>query len=75
MFRSLSRSTIVVLVVAAVLTVMAAILELLDDLACPLRFKLLGIPDRFVPHGRQARLMQTLGLDRAGIAEALRSIL
>ena len=33
----------------------------------------LGLPDRFVDHGDQAQLLASLGLDRAGIAAAIRA--
>jgi 1-deoxy-D-xylulose-5-phosphate synthase len=33
----------------------------------------LGLPDRFVDHGDQAQLLASVGLDRAGIAAAIRA--
>jgi 1-deoxy-D-xylulose-5-phosphate synthase len=33
----------------------------------------LGLPDRFVDHGEQAQLLASIGLDRAGIAAAIRA--
>ena len=33
----------------------------------------LGLPDRFVDHGDQAQLLESVGLDRAGIAAAVRA--
>lgn len=53
----------------------AAILEMLSDLGQPLKFKLLGLPDRFIEHGAQAKLMDKLGLNAKGIRSALDEIL
>jgi 1-deoxy-D-xylulose-5-phosphate synthase len=33
----------------------------------------LGLPDRFIDHGDQAQLLESVGLDRAGIAAAVRA--
>ncbi len=33
----------------------------------------LGLPDRFVDHGDQAQLLASVGLDRSGIAAAIRA--
>lgn len=52
-----------------------AVTECLGDVDHPLRFKLLGIPDRFVPHGNSDELYAALGLDAAGIRESVQSIL
>ena len=53
----------------------AAVLEALADIDLPLKFRLLGLPDRFVEHGPQAELMRRLGLDAAGIRRAVDEIL
>ena len=39
-----------------------------------LRFRRLGIPDRFVEHGSQNALRASLGLDRDGIIRVLREL-
>jgi 1-deoxy-D-xylulose-5-phosphate synthase len=36
---------------------------------------LLGLPDRFIDHGDPARLLASIGLDGAGIAQSIRSAL
>ncbi|NVN92354.1 MAG: 1-deoxy-D-xylulose-5-phosphate synthase [Desulfuromonadales bacterium] len=54
----------------------SAVLELLNDNAMQhVRIKRLGIPDRFVEQGSQARLRQDLGIDAEGIAAAARLFL
>jgi 1-deoxy-D-xylulose-5-phosphate synthase len=53
----------------------SAILEVLQDIGIPLRFKLLGHPDKFVEHGSLTDLRKTLGLDVKGIQKAVRDIL
>ena len=35
----------------------------------------IGIPDRFIEHGSQSQLRRDLGLDAAGIAATVRSLL
>jgi 1-deoxy-D-xylulose-5-phosphate synthase len=53
-----------------------AVLELLNDGNLQhVAIKRLGIPDRFVEHGSQARLRQDLGIDADGIAAAARMFL
>jgi len=53
-----------------------AVLELLNDNNLQhVAIKRLGIPDRFVEHGSQARLRQDLGIDAEGIAAAARLFL
>ncbi len=37
--------------------------------------KLLGIPDKFVPHGSQAELRKAIGIDASGIAKAVDELL
>lgn len=53
----------------------AAILELLadHDLLRGLTVKRLGLPDRFITHGAIGTLKKELGLDTAGIIQALRA--
>ena len=41
----------------------------------PLRFRLLGIPDRFVEHGPVADLRRIIGLDAQGIRTAVGEVL
>jgi len=53
----------------------SAVLEVLDDMNMPFRFKLLGIPDRFVSHGSVGRLTRFLKLDAEGIRNAIKAIL
>ncbi|OPZ60786.1 MAG: 1-deoxy-D-xylulose-5-phosphate synthase [Deltaproteobacteria bacterium ADurb.Bin510] len=52
-----------------------AVLEALAGLDLKLDYRLLGLPDRFVEHGAQAKLMDKLGLNAAGIRRALDEIL
>jgi 1-deoxy-D-xylulose-5-phosphate synthase len=53
----------------------SGILESLHDLGIPLRFKLIGHPDKFVEHGSLQDLRKVLGLDARGIQKAVREIL
>lgn len=53
----------------------SALLEVLQDIDVPLRFRLLGIPDRFVEHGALADLRKTIGMDIPGIRKAVREVL
>lgn len=53
----------------------SAILEVLQDTGIPLKFKLMGIPDKFVEHGSQADLRKILGLDVKGIFKAVKELL
>jgi 1-deoxy-D-xylulose-5-phosphate synthase len=54
----------------------SAVLELLsDEKITGLKFKRIGIPDRFIEHGTQAELRKMLGLDAEGIAHSVRSLL
>jgi len=53
-----------------------AVLELLAEERLPqVRVKRIGIPDRFIEQGSQARLRADLGLDAAGIAATVESFL
>ena len=54
----------------------SAIAELVCDRGIPAgRVRRLGIPDRFIEHGRREELLALLGLDVAGIAAAFREAL
>lgn len=52
----------------------SAILEGLSGLETPLRFRIMGMPDRFIEHGGAERLRARLGLDRDGMLAAIREI-
>ena len=54
----------------------SAVLEALADLGQPVgngRILRLGLPDRFITHGSQRELRQSLGLDPASIAECVQA--
>ncbi len=53
----------------------SSVLETLDGMDMPLKFKLLGIPDRFVEHGSVGSLTKLLNLDAEGIRKAVKAIL
>jgi 1-deoxy-D-xylulose-5-phosphate synthase len=53
----------------------SAILEVLQDIDIPLKFRLVGIPDRFIEHGSLSDLKKIVGLDAQGIRKALKDIL
>jgi len=53
----------------------SAVVESLRDLAYPLRFDLLGLPDAFVEHGSLCDLKKFLGLDPEGIRKAINRLL
>jgi 1-deoxy-D-xylulose-5-phosphate synthase len=46
--------------------------ELDDDVRGQVRLVRLGLPDRFIEHGDQARLLAEIGLDKDGIVRAVR---
>ncbi|MDR0577613.1 MAG: 1-deoxy-D-xylulose-5-phosphate synthase [Candidatus Accumulibacter sp.] len=48
----------------------AEVARVLDEMGSPARFVRLGLPDRFIDHGDQARLLAEAGLDKAGILRA-----
>jgi 1-deoxy-D-xylulose-5-phosphate synthase len=50
----------------------SACLEALAELALERPALLLGLPDQFVDHGDQARLLASVGLDAAGIERSIR---
>lgn len=51
----------------------SAVLEFLARSGVAARVTCLGAPDRFVEHGKRARLLSSLALDAAGIARAVRA--
>ena len=53
----------------------SAVLEVLQDIEVPLKFRLLGIPDRFIEHGSLADLRKIIGLDVQGIRKAVKEVL
>ncbi len=54
----------------------SAVMELFaDEQITGLRFKRIGIPDRFIEHGSQAELRRNLGLDADGIASTVKKFL
>jgi 1-deoxy-D-xylulose-5-phosphate synthase len=46
--------------------------RVLEEIGRPARLLRLGIPDRFIDHGDQTRLLAEIGLDREGIVRAVR---
>lgn len=53
----------------------SAVVEALQDIDHPLRFRLLGVPDTFVEHGSLGQLRKALGLDAEGIRKAVSELL
>ena len=53
----------------------SAVVEALQDIGHPLRFRLLGVPDAFVEHGSLSQLRKSLGLDAEGIRKAVKELL
>jgi 1-deoxy-D-xylulose-5-phosphate synthase len=53
----------------------SAVCESLNQQGISQRVLLLGLPDRFIDHGDPARLLASVGLDAAGIADAVRRAL
>ena len=53
----------------------SAVLELLADAGIEARVVRAGIPDRFVEHGARARLLASVSLNAAGLADAVRNAL
>jgi 1-deoxy-D-xylulose-5-phosphate synthase len=53
----------------------SAVCEALAELGLEKRVLLLGLPDRFIDHGDPARLLASVGLDAAGIAQSVRGAL
>ena len=50
----------------------AEVARVLEEIDSPAQLVRLGIPDRFIDHGDQARLLAEVGLDREGIVRAAR---
>jgi 1-deoxy-D-xylulose-5-phosphate synthase len=53
----------------------SAVCEALHRLGAERRVLLLGLPDRFVDHGDPAKLLASVGLDAAGIQQAIRNVI
>jgi 1-deoxy-D-xylulose-5-phosphate synthase len=52
----------------------SAVLEMLAAAGVTVPVRVLGVPDAFVDHGRRADLLAGFGLDRGGIAAAVRDL-
>ncbi|MFN3649682.1 MAG: 1-deoxy-D-xylulose-5-phosphate synthase [Armatimonadota bacterium] len=52
----------------------SAVLEMLQDHGCQVPVRRLGIPDRFIEHGKREKLLELLGLDGAGVARSAREL-
>ncbi len=50
----------------------SAVLESLQDHGCTAPVLRLGIPDRFIEHGKREKLLELLGLDGPGVARSVR---
>ncbi len=55
--------------------VAAAITDACDDGRPVPRCELLGVPTKFIPHGKQERILATLGLDADGLVRSVREAL
>ena len=53
----------------------SAVCEALNGLGIERRVLLLGLPDRFIDHGDPAKLLSSVGLDAAGIQQAIRNVI
>jgi 1-deoxy-D-xylulose-5-phosphate synthase len=53
----------------------SAILELLEENNIKSNVKIIGIPDKFIEHGKPAIQKQLAGIDKDGIKKAIRSVL
>jgi len=51
----------------------SAVCEALNGLGIERRVLLLGLPDRFIDHGDPGKLLSSVGLDAAGIQQAIRN--
>ena len=51
----------------------AEVARVLEEIGSPARLLRLGLPDRFIDHGEQARLLAEVGLDQAGIVRSARA--
>jgi 1-deoxy-D-xylulose-5-phosphate synthase len=52
-----------------------AMFDRISALAPGVPVEIVGVPARFIPHGEPKQIMAQLGLDAAGIADAVRSVL
>jgi 1-deoxy-D-xylulose-5-phosphate synthase len=52
-----------------------AVCEALNGLGIERRVLLLGLPDRFIDHGDPGKLLSSVGLDAAGIQQAIRNVI
>jgi 1-deoxy-D-xylulose-5-phosphate synthase len=50
----------------------SAVMEMLQDHGCTVPVLRLGIPDRFIEHGKREKLLEMLGLDGPGVAKSVR---
>jgi 1-deoxy-D-xylulose-5-phosphate synthase len=53
----------------------SAVCEALNRLGIRRRVLLLGLPDRFIDHGDPAKLLSSVGLNAAGIQQAIRNVI
>lgn len=53
----------------------SAVSEFFHQKNIPVNLKILGIPDKFVEHGKQEELLSEIGLDPYGIAKSIRKFL
>jgi 1-deoxy-D-xylulose-5-phosphate synthase len=53
----------------------SAVLECLSGIGFPLKYRLIGIPDRFIEHGKIPELRVSLGMDAAGIRSAIADVI
>jgi 1-deoxy-D-xylulose-5-phosphate synthase len=53
----------------------SGVLEALADAGVSVPVRVLGLPDAFIEHGQQARLLSDFGLDADGVVEAARALL
>ena len=51
----------------------AEVARVLDETGSPARFARMGLPDRFIDHGDQFRLLAEAGLDKAGIIRTVQT--
>ena len=49
------------------------IARVLHEIGSPVRFARMGLPDRFIDHGDQRRLLAEIGLDKAGIIRTVQT--
>ena len=53
----------------------SAVLECLSGIKLPLKYRLVGIPDRFIEHGKIPELRACLGMDVKGIRSAITDVM